>query len=305
MRQLTFEESTELRQVAENVFENVHPGWTWPSTGVVPGGSIMSMATAAAYKTVPDGYSLDNLHCQFLTGSKPDVPYRYKVERLSDGGRFRARAVNVQQDGRFVTAITAVFINSSPWNGPAMRHTVNRAAKQAVENITIDDLAEGRGPNGGFMKFQRLSLVHSTPQTPTTSLKPVVAHIIGPMKAAAGTKPHVLGLLNLSDYHVLGTAPALHGLDVGLPAIGDSSGKRTQSQFKLYTSLNHTIHIHSYDFRADEMTYIEVTSDWAGDGRALMHSRLFSKTGKLIASCTQEAYYVLKPDAESHFGSKL
>ena len=155
------------------------------------------------------------------------------------------------------------------------------------------------------MKFQRLPLIHSTPQSPETTIKPVVAHIIGPMNASAGTLPHVLGLLNLSDYHVLGTAPAVHGLDVGIAAIGDASRALTRPNFKLFTSLNHTIHIHSYDFRADEMTYIEVTTDWAADGRALMHSRLFSKAGQLIASCVQEAYYVLRPDAQSHFGSKL
>lgn len=305
MAQLNFEESLALRQAAEDTFENVHPAWTWPSSGVVPGGLMMAMAAAAAHKTLPEGYALDNLHCQFLSGPKPNVPFRYNVQRLSEGRRFRARAVVVQQGETNMASVTMSFISASPWTGPAMRHTVSRVAKQAVDRITIDDLARGRGPAGGFMKFQRLPLIHSSPQQPQTSLKPVVAHIIGPMKAATGTMPHVLGLLNLSDYHVLGAAPALHGLDVGIPAIGDPSGTPTKPSFKMYTSLNHTVHIHSHDFRADEMTYIEVESSWAADGRALMHTRLFSNAGKLIASCVQEAYYVLKPDAKSHFGSKL
>lgn len=305
MASLGFEESNALRQVAEDCYENVYPAWTWPASGVVPGGLLMAMATNAAYKTLPEGYALDNLHCQFLAGPKYDLPFRYCVERLSEGRRFKARTVNIQQDDRTVVAVIITFISASPWTGPAMRHTVSRVAKEAIDYITIDDLTRGRGPLGSFMKFQRLPLVHGTPQQPHTSVEPVVAHIIGPMKAAAGTLPHILGLLNLSDYHVLGAAPALHGLDVGLPAIGDASKRPTSMNFKMYTSLNHTVHMHSHDFRADEMVYIEVTSSWASDGRALMHSRLFSKAGKLLASCVQEAYYVLKTDAKSHFGSKL
>jgi acyl-CoA thioesterase II len=305
MAQLNFEESVVLRQVADDTFENIHSAWTWPRGTVVPGGLMMAMATAAAMRTLPEDYALDNLHCQFLAGPRPDKQFKYCVQRLSDGRRFRARAVNIEQDGRYVASITMSFISESPWNGPAMQHTVNRVARDIVDQITIDDLEQGRGPLGGFMKFQRLPLIHSIPQAPQTSIEPVVAHIIGPIKAPAGTLPHVLGLLNLSDYHVLGAAPALHGLDVGVPAIGDASRTLTHPNFKLYTSLNHTIHIHSYDFRADEMIYIEVTSSWAADGRALMHTRLFSKAGKLIASCVQEAYYVLKPDAKSRFGSKL
>lgn len=305
MVQISFEESVALRKVAEDAYENVYPAWTWPSGSVVPGGLLMAMAAAAAYETLPEGYALDNLHCQFLAGPKPDTPFRYIVQRLNDGRRFRTRAVTIQQDSRNMVSITMSFVSASPWTGPAMRHAVSRVARHTIDQITIDDLGRKRGPNGGFMEFQRLPLIHSTLQEPHTTVEPVVAHIIGPMKAAPGTLPHVLGLLNLSDYHVLGAAPALHGVDVGLPAIGDASGTPTRTNFKLYTSLNHTIHIHSYDFRADEMTYIEVTSSWAADGRALMHTRLFSKNGKLIASCVQEAYYVLKPDAKSHFGSKL
>ena len=305
MDQFNFEASNALRQVAEDTYENVYPAWTWPSSGVVPGGLLMALATKAAYNTLPDGYALDNLHCQFLAGPKFDVPFKYCVQRLSEGRRFRARSVSIQQEDRTMVTVTVTFISASPWTGPAMQHTVSRVAKESIDRITIDDLARGRGPLGSFMKFQRLPLIHSTPQQPQTTIEPVVAHIIGPMKAPAGTLPHILGLLNLSDYHVLGAAPALHGFDVGIPAIGDTSKMPTKMNVKMYTSLNHTVHIHSNDFRADEMIYIEVTSSWAANGRALMHSRLFSKAGSLLASCVQEAYYVLNAEAKSHFGSKL
>lgn len=305
MARFTFEDSIELKEIDTDTFQNIHPAWTWPNSGVVPGGLLMALAAAAAYRTLPDGYALDNVHCQFISGSKPDSTYTMNVQRLSNGKRFRVRSVLIQQDNRNIASLTLAYINASPWQGPAMKHSVSQAGKQRIKEITIDDLERGRGPTGGFMRFQRLPLVHQNPREPHTSLKPVVAHMIGPLKASKGTMPHILGLLNLSDYHLLGAPPDLHGYDVGLPAIGDDSGKPTVSAMSMYTSLNHTVHIHSHGFRADELMYIEVTSPWTADGRGMVHSRIFSQSGLLVASCVQEAYYVLKPEQKSAFESKL
>ena len=303
---ISFEESIQVTQLSPDTFQPAHPLWTWPNSAVVPGGCLMSLAAASCYRTLPSGYALDNLHCQFLSGSIAAEPYTAHVTRLTDGKRFRVRSVVIKQNNRNIASLTLAFMNATPWTGPSMRHTVSQAGKARIAQITIDDLERGRGRNGGFMRFQRLPLIHQPSQQPHTSLAPVVAHILGPLAAPAGTIPHILGLLNISDYHVLGAAPALHGLSNGLPAIGDESGVGRQMDFSMYTSLNHTVHIHSHDFRADELLYIEVTSPWTGDGRGLMHSRIFSgRDGRLLASCTQEAYYVLKEGERSEFTSKL
>jgi acyl-CoA thioesterase II len=126
------------------------------------------------------------------------------------------------------------------------------------------------------------------------------------MNSPAGSRGHILGIINLSDYHVLDATLTLSGITFGLQAIGDHSRQPTKSNVKLNTSLNHSIHFHVHDgFRADDLTYIEVTSPWAKDGRSMLSSRIFSKDGVLIATCIQEAFYVLKDDATSNLGSKL
>ncbi|KPI37766.1 Acyl-coenzyme A thioesterase 8 [Cyphellophora attinorum] len=304
---LTFEQSLSLTRLSPTTFRPLHPQWTWPNSTVVPGGCLMSMAAHAAYQTLPadPAYALDNLHCQFLSGSNPDEPYTITIQPLTDGKRFRVRSAVVTQAGRNIVSVTMAFINASPWKGPSMRHSVPRVGKERVREITIDDLERGRTVRGGYMKFQRLPLVHRDPREVHTSVKPVVAHIIGPMQAETGTIPHVLGLLNLSDYHVLAAPSDLHGYTLGLPAIGDASGKPTEAMASMFTSLNHTVHIHSYDFRADELMYVEVTSPWTGDGRGMANSRIFNQKGDLIASCVQETYHVLKPGQKSLFESKL
>ena len=127
------------------------------------------------------------------------------------------------------------------------------------------------------------------PPDESTTMAPVVAKIDPPIKAPAGTLAHLLGMIYLSDYHVMDCPLAIHEADFGLFAIGDHTRTRTSSGMKIMTSLNHTVHFHAHDgFRADELVYVEATSPWAKDGRALIHSKMFSHNGLLIATCVQE-----------------
>ncbi|KAK3624354.1 acyl-CoA thioesterase [Elasticomyces elasticus] len=66
----------------------------------------------------------------------------------------------------------------------------------------------------------------------------------------------------------------------------------------MMVSLDHTIYFHSpKDFRADEWMFTECDSPWSGDGRGLVHQRMYTKDGTLIATCVQEGLVRLKQDA--------
>lgn len=57
----------------------------------------------------------------------------------------------------------------------------------------------------------------------------------------------------------------------------------------MMVSLDHSIYFHNPKaFRADEWMFTECESPWAGDGRGLVMQRMYTKDGKLIASCVQE-----------------
>ena len=57
----------------------------------------------------------------------------------------------------------------------------------------------------------------------------------------------------------------------------------------MMVSLDHSIYFHSpRDFRADEWLYTECESPWSGDGRGLVMQRMYTKEGRLVASCVQE-----------------
>jgi acyl-CoA thioesterase II len=65
--------------------------------------------------------------------------------------------------------------------------------------------------------------------------------------------------------------------------------KEPPREIGMMVSLDHSIYFHSpRDFRADEWLYTECESPWSGDGRGLVMQRMYTKEGKLVASCVQE-----------------
>jgi len=81
----------------------------------------------------------------------------------------------------------------------------------------------------------------------------------------------------------------LHKVTTGESAIGDHERAKRPNEMKIMTSLNHVVHFHAHEgFRADEHVYIEAMTPWAKDGRAMIHSKIFSHRGLLIATCVQE-----------------
>lgn len=119
----------------------------------------MSEAAVAAYKTVSEDFTLDTLQAHFLGGPKASIPLTFKVTRLSNGRRFAVRSVLLEQNGVPLLHATASFVSKSPWTGPSMVSTSTRKTIHKVDEITLDDLDHNLGPNGPFMRFQRLPLI--------------------------------------------------------------------------------------------------------------------------------------------------
>lgn len=179
-----------------------------------------------------------------------------------------------------------------------MKHAVSRTTDYKVDSISLDDLAPTEEERGSrWMQFQRLGVQQTSglssstpsPENRTYTSVGTISNI-----SSDSRKLHALGLLALSDYHVLDGPPYLHDLSPGSPAIGDTTRTATKGDFERFTSLNHNIHFHIHEnFRADELCYIEVTSPWSSARRANIQSRIFTSDGRLIANCFQEGYFVL------------
>lgn len=57
----------------------------------------------------------------------------------------------------------------------------------------------------------------------------------------------------------------------------------------MMVSLDHTIYFHRpRECKADEWLFSEMESPWAGEGRGLVLQRIWSREGRLVATCMQE-----------------
>jgi acyl-CoA thioesterase 8 len=123
----------------------------------------------------------------------------------------------------------------------------------------------------------------------------------------------------MSDSYFIGTVSRVHKLwrvtsQAGKPATEDEdvlkqlrdadtetkkfgmenyvNKKEKRPEVGMMVSLDHTIYFHDpRGFRADEWIFTENESPWAGDGRGLVMQRMFTREGKLIATCVQEVSY--------------
>ncbi|KAF2469739.1 Thioesterase/thiol ester dehydrase-isomerase [Lindgomyces ingoldianus] len=68
----------------------------------------------------------------------------------------------------------------------------------------------------------------------------------------------------------------------------------------MMVSLDHTIYFHNpRNFRADDWMFTEMETPWTGDGRGLVFQKIFSRDGKLIATCVQEGVVRLRQRGDS------
>lgn len=72
-----------------------------------------------------------------------------------------------------------------------------------------------------------------------------------------------------------------------------AEAEEDRPEIGMMVSLDHSIYFHRpRDFRADDWMFTEMESPWAGDGRGLAISKIWSKDGKLIATCVQEVSHL-------------
>jgi len=153
----------------------------------------------------------------------------------------------------------------------------------------------------------------------------------GQISEGGGHEAHLSALAYMSDSYFIGTVARAHKLWRNFPPKGESSldkdaaeemkrkaqktaqfsamdkdmAKRVRDmnggaesntenrpEIGMMVSLDHTIFFHRpRDFRADDWLLAEMDTKWAGDGRGLVHQSIWSRDGKLIATCFQEVRF--------------
>jgi len=86
-----------LEPLAKNIFlgQNYQAPW-----GSVFGGQVLGQSLHAAYQTIPKDRIAHSMHGYFILRGNLDIPIRYEVDTIRNGGSFTTRRVVALQNDK-------------------------------------------------------------------------------------------------------------------------------------------------------------------------------------------------------------
>ncbi|CAF9921731.1 hypothetical protein IMSHALPRED_005260 [Imshaugia aleurites] len=258
----------------------------------------MPQCVSAAQQTLPQGFRVHSVQTHFLGNGTVTKPATYRVEILNDRKTFATRQVKVEQDDKTIALTTVGFTKTAPVAGRGsaiVEHAVPVAMPMEGPREECDDIRYIRGDRNPSVQGYALPIVaKGLSNNADSKLARHWLRADGPVSTANGNLANLLGLVALSDIFLLDSAPRIHGLVYDLQA-EKSVKERMARDLKAMTTINHAIHIANVDaVRVDQWVYVECNTPWASNGRIMVHSRMFSRDGTLLATCAQEGLLLLR-----------
>jgi acyl-CoA thioesterase-2 len=249
--------------------------------GRVFGGQVIAQALAAAERTVDPARAAHSLHAYFLRGGSEDYAIELQVRRDFDGGSFSNRRVIASQQGRPILTLTASFQRSQPGlhhQALAMPDVPSPEELETDEALRLRIAEHLTGRTREFALLQWPIEMRSVGGPQWALAAPGEATAYAWFRAVAplpdDPRIHRAVLAYASDMQLLGTATQPHGKNFWT------------GQVKL-ASLDHALWFHE-PFRADEWLLYATDSPWSGGSRGFARGQIFDRSGKLVASVSQE-----------------
>jgi len=275
------------------------------------GGLVISHAMVAATKSVKPEFQLHSLHCYFILNASPARPIYYNVDRVRDGRSYVTRAVRAVQGGKTIFIMVCSFQKPEPWQpsyrspmppnipppevckGEATLYNERAAAADSeyLKNLWIERAEHrdrspiairfaGHHYEGGVLISYAWMKAKHVPECDLAYQKCILGYLSDALFIGAGSK--LLGLK-----HQIEDGPKSHGLS---------------------STLDHSIWFYSDQFDCSNWLLFETRAPQAGSGRALVHRRVFTQDGVLIAHFSQEGVVrarVFSPEKLEQKQSKL
>lgn len=331
-------ELTQLSDIDPNLFTNTRPLWHPPGARGLYGGAVIAQCLSAAQRTVLKNFTIHSMHCYFVLAGNSEIPVIYHVEHVREGKSYATRTVQARQRGKVIFTTTMSFVREDSGGRVRVEHSTEMPdVPPPIEGN--DDLQFPRGVEGPFQsqKIDILNnnSAHPHMKKPRQWIKargkisPAGGHeahlsalaymsdnyFIGTIarvhklwrysSARAGNSKstideEVLKKLLAMDNESLKRVPDIDIQQLQRLRNGEDLSQETKPEVGMMVSLDHTIYFHNpREFKADEWMFTEMETPWAGDGRGLVFQRIFSRDGKLIASCVQEGVVRLKQPTDS------
>jgi acyl-CoA thioesterase-2 len=274
-----------LERIEENLFrgQSQNPGW-----GAVYGGQVLGQALSAAAQTVPPEREVHSLQAYFLRRGDVSRPVVYEVDRIREGGSFTTRRVVAIQGGHAIFNLAASFQVVEP----GFEHQEGMPDVPPPESLPTDaerlERVAHSLPDALLEHLRRPRPFESRTTdpdddpilpAPRAARRTVWLRTIGML--ADDPSLHRCLLAYASDNGFITTALLPHGVNWLTPGMQ-------------VASLDHVMWFHQ-PFRVDDWLLYVMESPKAGGARGLVHGRVFTRDGKLVASTSQEGLIRKRP----------
>jgi acyl-CoA thioesterase-2 len=265
-----------LERIEENIFRGASRDIGSPQ---VFGGQVVGQALSAAQHTV-EGRVAHSLHAYFLRRGDVSAPIIYDVDRARDGGSFSNRRVVAIQHGRPILNLAASF--QTPETGlqhqgdmpdvppPDGLKDLTEVAADVLENIPVK-LRRFMTDKRPF-EFRPVDPVSLDAREKLPPKKQVWIRAVDRLPDDRTLHQNLLAYV--SDFELLATSTLPHGLSMTRGNV-------------ILASLDHALWFHQ-DFRIDEWLLYSMDSPNAFGARGFARGQLFTSSGRLVASTSQE-----------------
>ncbi|MDG2396888.1 MAG: acyl-CoA thioesterase II [Flavobacteriaceae bacterium] len=267
-----------LKKITKTKFEGENYQTPWKR---VFGGQVLAQSLHAAYQTVPEERLAHSMHGYFILAGDINLPIRYEVDILRDGGSFTTRRVVAYQANRAIFNMAASFqliqkgVNHQINMPSVLTPDILLTDLQQIENYkdispkmyamvkaSHPKIFEMKPVENISKKINKNSLPYSNVWFKTKESIDVDL----PMQ-------HQL-LAYASDYGLLLTATLPHR-------------KRLIKNNFFSASLDHSLWFHR-SFKVDDWLLYVMDSPSASNSRGFSRGSIFDKDGVLVASVAQE-----------------
>lgn len=283
--------SLEVERIETNIYRSKSLWIPLRARGVF-GGQVISQALVSVTNAINPQYSLHSLHCYFLTSASSAVPILYEIDRVRNGRTYVARVVRAIQNGHVIFVMLCSFQKPEPWQpGHQFPMPSVRPPKECeLEEDRLQKLARQEGLD------PRIKEVHKQAAEQQAhgplSIKIAADHQVG----LDGTIQYMYWMKAKDIPHydapfqkcILGYISDMRLINTAGKSLGLQQGGRGPTALSMTSTLDHAIWYYSDDFHCGDWLLYVMNSPRTGTGRGVVHGKIYTQDGKLIAVTTQE-----------------
>ena len=246
------------------------------------GGQVLAQSLYAAYNSISNNRILHSLHSYFLERGDLEIPIKYYVDQIRDGGSFSTRRVTAKQKDKTIFILAASFQKKE--SGHKFYKKINEKIKQPEDLLSTMQLKKKYGLFMSKKLKSFLSVERPVEFKPIQRTNPILKKNIPPKldvwfrikgeipSMTLDVKQQILTYV--SDYNILSTTLFPH---------------LTKADFSntIMASLDHSMYFYR-DFDFSDWLLYRIESPNTSNARGMSIGHIYTRDGVLIATAIQE-----------------